>query len=204
MAHKNRRFLPPGFVRAFTLLEVLAVVAIIAILAAVLIPGVKRGIESANAAKCISNLRQIGSANSLYAGEHNGITAAIDYWRNSPALREWRVWYTELEPYFNGQVPGQDILRCPSTKNGQTYSLNMQLCGFRLQQLNHPSQTIFLVEDTDGGWTSIRPSEGAPGGANPVQLRHNGKANFLFVDGHVSPMTYQETTTPENLWDPTR
>ena len=204
MAHKNRRFLPPGFVRAFTLLEVLAVVAIIAILAAVLIPGVKRGIESANAAKCISNLRQIGSANSLYAGEHNGITAAIDYWRNSPALREWRVWYTELEPYFNGQVPGQDILRCPSTKNGQTYSLNMQLCGFRLQQLNHPSQTIFLVEDTDGGWTSIRPSEGAPGGANPVQLRHNGKANFLFVDGHVSPMTYVETTTPENLWDPTR
>ncbi|WP_052361608.1 DUF1559 domain-containing protein [Geminisphaera colitermitum] len=46
----------------FTLIELLTVIAIIGILAAIIIPTVGRVRESARAAQCLSNLRQIGMA----------------------------------------------------------------------------------------------------------------------------------------------
>ncbi len=56
---------------AFTLIELLTVIAIIGILAAILIPVVSRVRESAKGSLCVSNLRQIGLAAHLYAGDHD-------------------------------------------------------------------------------------------------------------------------------------
>lgn len=206
MIRKNKHILSVRLVRAFTLLELLTAMAILAILAALVISAARRGIESANAAKCLSHLRQIGVTANLYTADNDGRFPAIDYWRANPpgSMREWRVWYTELQPYCQGKFPGESILRCPSTKSVQTYSMNMHLCEFRLLQISRPSQTVFLVEDTAGGWTSVRASEAAMNGINPIQHRHNEKANFLFVGGNVSPMTYQETVARENFWEPVR
>jgi len=58
---------------AFTLIELLAVVAIIGILSALLLPAIGKIQDSANGTKCASNLKQIGSAMMMYAGENNGI-----------------------------------------------------------------------------------------------------------------------------------
>jgi prepilin-type N-terminal cleavage/methylation domain-containing protein/prepilin-type processing-associated H-X9-DG protein len=65
----KRRKRPAGF----TLIELLTVIAIIAILAALLIPVVGRVRDSARAATCGSNLRQIGAAMVLYAEETRGL-----------------------------------------------------------------------------------------------------------------------------------
>ncbi|MBU0678889.1 MAG: DUF1559 domain-containing protein [Verrucomicrobia bacterium] len=55
----------------FTLIELLVVIAIIAVLMGLIFPTVNAAREKANAAKCKSNIRQVGLAMIAFANDHN-------------------------------------------------------------------------------------------------------------------------------------
>ncbi len=94
--------------------------AIIAILAALLLPALARGKVSAQSAKCVSNLRQIGIAAQLYWDDNNGNTfpyhlAATNggdiYWfgwiaAGNEETRAFDPKYAALNAYLTGRGVG--------------------------------------------------------------------------------------------------
>src|SRR5687768_16801037 len=101
---------------AFTLIELLVVIAIIAILASLLLPALARARDKGKAAKCTSNLRQLGLAAMMYDEDHQvypvGWPPAADLARPNPP-----IWYRQLQPYLGRKpnISGEGIFICPSS-----------------------------------------------------------------------------------------
>lgn len=221
----NRQGLPDkNKATGFTLVELLVAVGIVAALVALCLPGSLKAIEVGKSAKCASNLKQLGAAFQMYAGDHDGTILTLNevsspggnsrYWPNSLtpyiAVTQWR--------YAGAQAWGdtiEGVYHCPSATayyNGGGYGvseLHLAKPGriTKIFSITRPTQ-LWLVGDALIGrppksktsasvWCPLDSSWGSGNGYEAAP-RHNGKSNVCFVDGHVEPVLYSDLKTNKN------
>jgi prepilin-type N-terminal cleavage/methylation domain-containing protein len=182
--------------QGFTLIELLVVIAIIALLASMLLPALGRAKQRAQGIRCISNLRQLGVAVSLYVTEFNGrvqVDAPLD-----PEI----TWGSILN---TNQPPGAlDVFVCPSYAPTR-FTNWFFIYGIRQDPppeytegdfgeilktglVPQPSEFLLLADTTSRG----RQGAGAKqyyyfrlDQEKQVHARHHSCAGGLFMDGHV-------------------
>jgi prepilin-type processing-associated H-X9-DG protein len=101
--------LPRCKLRAFTLVELLAVLGIITVLVAILLPALNRAREQANRVKCAANLRSMGQALTMYTQQYGRYPGCfVEDGRSLPKPAAWPV---RLRPFLSRD---QRVFYCPS------------------------------------------------------------------------------------------
>ena len=198
--------------RAFTLVELLIVMAIMGVLVGLLLPAIQAARSAARRAECANQMRQFGLAIHHYAQTHG------DRLPRTYHAGAGQSWMQTLAPFVEhvdslricpDDPHGATRLQHSGTSYVANQYLFMQVDGSvsKMGQLKATSRTIALFEGAD----ARDPTSSLTDHAHPADWfkpgrvqrgwvwafleqdiqtdRHQMAANYLFMDGHVEPIT---------------
>lgn len=178
----------------FTLIELLVVIAIIAVLIGILFPVVARARERGRMAVCLSNLRQLGLATTMYTMEYGGGYPPAVY----PSATPTQYWFGYrtgpgqfdasrglLQPY----IYNRELQRCPSFQ-AEPYLGNSTGYGYNYAYIGGDAAITWNWDP------SVFP--GTP--ANDFMLGDPSQT-IVFADAEVkfNPTTFE--LTPNQSWE---
>lgn len=178
----------------FTLIELLVVIAIIAVLATLAIPAFSSVRESADKAKCVSNLKQIVTLTTTMAAENNG---KIPNWTEITG-----PWHWDEIRRFTGTPTNtplkNSIFQCPATCRNPVLAKELDVTGgefpvgrghYRFNNFYAAGQRPkFKASDAllfwDFAYTTTPNADWSHyrGSSNPV-------LNLAYADGHVATVS---------------
>jgi prepilin-type N-terminal cleavage/methylation domain-containing protein/prepilin-type processing-associated H-X9-DG protein len=198
--------------RAFTMVELLVVVAILLILGALAFNLSRSAFRAADSTKCVNGLRQAGLIITSSASDHNNRIQAFQGGQGSFEFRPYFIARDQLGLTDNSKAAVSESLKeiffCPSAPEPKLNHWNCYAVNFNDSELAGAEWIKEKVRDSQGrkGTVSSLPlgsvdepanfilisdccrSDGQQvfrlnGGGDLIGLRHNGKANAVFLDG---------------------
>ena len=149
--------------KGFTLIELLVVISVIAVLMAILMPALGAAREQARKTSCLSNMRQVGMALTVYQVDYDKTPpktqAVFNYASPSAEDNVLKL----LRPYVcaDRKEEATPVYACPSLKDNPnpayaptrtsctSYLVNSVLMGRRVASIPNPGRLIVMQE----GWS---------------------------------------------------